>query len=290
MRRQQPSERQVLADVVGVAVVEVGAAARPARRFANARRGLLADAGAAEAPASEAGRASPPARAATPSGRRRGVGRRGPFALVGLLGAVVRRLGLLRLVIPPSAQSRWSPIGTQAVERGRLRGAPPDWPASTCSRDQPVGLLGQLHLRHVAALGQDHLAGVGSASATCRGEVRRDELVVVAPDEQRRRLERRRAGSRSPSRRRARRGRCCARRRRRRPARSASGRCGRTRRRRCRRPRGRGARAGRTCSRTAPRTVAARSGCGIAASSGRSSFTSGTSSRRRSRRAPARAG
>ena len=61
------------------------------------------------------------------------------------------------------------------------------------------------------------------------------------------------------------------------PRRRASGRCGRTPRRRCRRRRGRAARGGRTCSRRARGRWSARSGCGIAASSGRSSRTSGTS-------------
>ncbi len=173
----QPRERQVLADVVGVAVVEVGG--RPSEPGAPPRR--------AASPATCGRRrcSPPPARArpsAGASGARAGRGRRrGPSAVAAVasrrsasparrasVGSAMRRCyrgPSVRLAgAAGSAKRRGASARGSAAQPGRLAD-------SISSADQAVGLLGQLDLGHVAALARaPPAARLGSASATWRAK------------------------------------------------------------------------------------------------------------------------
>ena len=126
---------------------------------------------------------------------------------------------------------RPSTPSSSAACRRRLRAEPAramPAPSIDVLADQLVGVLGQLDLRHVAAVGRVSSGALGQRLGDVAGEAGRDQRGRCRPRRTATSARARRGGSTGRRRRRARRGRCCAPPRRRRSARCASGRCGRT--------------------------------------------------------------
>ena len=221
---QQPQPRQLLADVVGVALVEVGGAgsgAGPATATPRTRRvGRL--------------RARP---RLAPSGGR-------PL----LRACLGERLRSSRLASPSATQAAARPARTPARRARRRCGEEAPRAARWSARAARPGGRGRRPRARSARRS-------GSQSLDVAPEAGGDEPVVRAPHEQRRRLRARRAAGRSRRGRRAGRGRCCAPRRGRRGARRPTRRCAGTRPRRRRRRSGRRGRGRRTGPRTGRATV-----------------------------------
>ena len=178
-RRQQPGQRQVLADVVGVAVVEVGASAPAAARRPRAPSALAGrPAAGPERAAARAGDRPPPARATAPSGAQAG---RSPRAAA--VGAVRRR----RCASParrawsgqPSGRCLAAQPGSAGVSRrgaGRARATPRCGAGGDCGRAEairsPISRLVRLRRARPGARGRSRRgspgSAPGSASATWR--------------------------------------------------------------------------------------------------------------------------
>ena len=188
-RGEQPQARQRLADVVGVALVEVGGR----------------DRGCCDLPATRAPRGQPRRARRAPrvasARRRRRAGRRAGVAVPVAIVACAARPGMSVVLRRRGSRPRPARAGAGRARR-RGRRSRSSRPVRSAPGARP------------AARGRSRRARSArrpAASARRGGGSRRDQLVVRAPDEQRRRLELGQPRVEAVAAERLRRGRCCAR-------------------------------------------------------------------------------
>ena len=177
---RSPRERQVLADVVGVAVVEVGGE-RPLRALGRPAEHLPGcPAAGAEQTAADAGDGPHRRARALRGGRQSSV--EAPAAAVGAWWEPPLRFARSPSVVGSAIDGDHQ--GSRARE-STLRGAEATIVAEGDSlADQAVGLLGELDLRDMAAVVEHHLLGARQGGVHVAGEAGRDDPVASPPDEQ----------------------------------------------------------------------------------------------------------